>query len=129
MQNNGSGPRARPVRILIADDMASVRQELRVLLQLTGDVQVVGEAANGQEAVALAEELCPDVVVMDLEMPVVDGIAAARTIRQRELAQRIIVLSVHADAEAMQRAREAGADVFVDKAASLETLLSVIVAI
>ncbi len=129
MQNHASSHTPHPVRVLIADDMPHVREELRVLLQLAGDVKVVGEAANGQEAIAMAEQLCPDVVVMDLEMPVVDGITAAHALRQRGLAARIIILSVHADAETVQRARAAGADVFVDKAASPETLLSVIVAI
>lgn len=119
--------RAHPLRVLIADDMPQVRQDLRVLLELSEQVQVVGEAANGQEAIALAEQLCPDVVVMDLEMPVMDGITATRAIKRRGSAGRIIILSVHADLVAVQRAREAGAEVFIDKAACSEVLLSVLV--
>ncbi len=118
---------AHPMRILIADDMPHVRQELRTLLQLTSDVEVIGEAANGQEAIALAAQLRPDVVVMDLEMPVMDGITATREIKLLGLAHRIIILSVYADTASVQRARDAGADVIVDKAAHFETLLSAIV--
>ncbi len=124
-----SNRQAQPIRILIVDDMREVRQEMRTLLQLTGELQVVGEAANGQEAVTLAEQLHPDVIVMDLEMPVMDGITATRLLKQRGLAIRIIILSVHADTETVRRAREAGAEVFVDKAARPETLLSVLAAL
>ncbi len=116
------------IRALIVDDMPHLRQELRTLLQLTDEVQVIGEATNGAEAITQAEQLRPDVIVMDLEMPVMDGITAAREIKAHGWADRIIMLSVHADTDAMQRAREAGVDVFVDKASHFEKLLSVIVA-
>ncbi len=117
-----------PMRVLIVDDLPHVRQELRTLLQLTDEVQVVGEAMNGQQAITQAEKFRPDVIVMDLEMPVMDGITAAREIKAHGWANRIIMLSVHADTDAMQRARDAGVDVFVDKASHFEKLLSVIVA-
>ena len=115
-------------RVLIVDDMAHVRQELRTWLELTGEVQVVGEATNGAEAVAQAEQLRPDVIVMDLEMPVMDGLTATREIKARGWANRVTILSVHADADTVQRARNAGADVFFDKTSRFETLMSVIVA-
>ncbi len=121
-------PHRRLVRVVIADDMPQVRQELRTLLQLTGELEVVGEAANGQEAISQAETLRPDVVVMDLEMPELDGIAATHQIKARGLADRVIILSVHASPEQVQSARSAGADVFVDKAAHFEELMSAIVA-
>ncbi len=115
-------------RVLIVDDMAHVRQELRTWLELTGEVQVVGEATNGAEAIAQAEQLRPDVIVMDLEMPVMDGLTATREIKARGWANRVIILSVHADADTVQRARNAGADIFLDKVSRFETLMSVMVA-
>ena len=117
----------RCVRVLIADDMPQVRQELRGMLQLTGELEVVGEAANGLEAVSQAEALRPDAVVMDLEMPVMDGFEATRQIKERGLAERVVVLSIHADSENLQRARQAGADVVIDKASRFTTLMSAII--
>ncbi|MGO4425733.1 response regulator transcription factor, partial [Streptomyces sp. MCAF7] len=70
------------LRVLIADDHAVVRQGLRMILSLDDDIKVVGETTNGREAVRLARELCPDVVLMDLLMPVMDGISATAEIRQ-----------------------------------------------
>jgi DNA-binding NarL/FixJ family response regulator len=113
----------RPLRVLLVDDMPAVRQELRTLLQLTGEVEVVGEAANGPEAIWQAQALQPDGVIMDLEMPGGDGAEATREIKARHLAGRVIILSVHAAASDEQRARQAGADAFVPKGASLETLM------
>jgi len=117
----------RCVRVLIADDMPQVRQELREALQLTGELEVVGEAANGLEAISQAEALRPDAVVMDLEMPVMDGFEATRQIKERGLAERVVVLSIHADSDNVQRARQAGVDVFIDKASRYKTLMSAIV--
>ena len=114
------------VKILIADDLARVRQDLRTVLQLTEDLEVVGEAANGLEAVQLAEELRPDVVLMDLEMPGLDGFEAARQIKDRHLAQRVVVLTIHGHNEARERAARVGVDAFVEKGAGVETLLATI---
>ena len=116
-----------PLRVLIVDDMPQVRQELRGLLELTGELEIVGEAANGLEAIAQAEALRPDVVVIDLEMPVMDGFEATRQIKERGLAAKVVVLSIHADRDALQRARQAGADVFIDKASRFQGLMSAIV--
>ncbi len=113
-------------RVLIADDVRSVREDLRLLLQLTGQVQVIGEAANGLEAIRLAEQLRPDVVLLDLEMPELDGCAAAREIKARELAARIVMLSIHLSPAEVRRAEQAGADAFVPKGTRLETLLAAI---
>jgi DNA-binding NarL/FixJ family response regulator len=128
IQNFPSTCNHQPIRVLIADDLAYIREELSALLQLTDQVTVVGTAVNGAEAITQAEALRPDVIVMDLEMPEVDGIAATREIKTRGWANRIIMLSVHADIDTVQRARDAGADIFVDKAAHFEKLLSAIVA-
>jgi DNA-binding NarL/FixJ family response regulator len=119
-------PDIRPLRVLLVDDSAQVRQELSHLLELSNLVQIVGEAADGQEAIRLAVELSPDVIVMDLEMPVLDGYAATRQIKARKPAPRVVILSVHARPVAEMRAREAGADSFVVKGASYHILLSAV---
>lgn len=126
-QLSPSAPSRRCVRVLIADDMPQVRQELRGVLELTGEVEIVGEAANGREAISRAEALRPDAVVMDLEMPVMDGFEATRQIKERGLAGHVVVLSVHADSGNLERARQAGADVVIDKASRFTTLMSAIV--
>ena len=113
-------------RVLIVDDMAQVRQDLRLLLELTGMIQVVAEAADGRQAIELAQVLRPDVVVMDLAMPVMDGFTATREIKERGSARRIVVLSVHGEAETLQLALEAGADALIVKGAPLETLVNAI---
>ena len=126
-QVSPSTPNHRLLRVLIVDDMPQVRQELREVLQLTGELEVVGEAANGLEAISQAEALRPDAVVMDLEMPVMDGFEATRQIKERGLVGNVVVLSVHADSGNLERARQAGADVFIDKASRFTTLMSAII--
>lgn len=116
------------LRVLIVDDMAQVRQELRVLLEVAGEMKVVGEAASAQAAVAQAGALRPDVVVMDLELPGVDGCEATRQIKQSGLAKKVVMWSVHASLDDVRRAHEAGADVFIDKGTRYETLMSAILA-
>jgi DNA-binding NarL/FixJ family response regulator len=118
----------RLLRVLIVDDMPQVRQELRVLLQLTGELEVVGEAANAAEAISQAGALHPDVVVMDLEMPGPDGCEATRQIKERRLAEKVIMWSVHASLDDVRRAHQSGVDVFIDKGTRYETLMSAILA-
>ncbi len=102
-------------RVLIVDDRPQVRQDLRTLLPLLWQVEVVGEAGDGAEAVQVAAALHPDVVLLDLEMPGVDGYEAARQIKSRGLAKRIVVLTVHGYPEAREKAWQAGVDDFVEK--------------
>lgn len=102
-------------QVLIVDDMVDVRQDLRTLLDLCVEIEIVGEAANGQEAIQYVEALKPDVVLLDLEMPVLDGYAAARQIKTLCPSSRIIVLTVHGYDEARQKAFEAGVDSFFVK--------------
>jgi len=113
----------RKVRVLIVDDTPDVRCDLRQFLDLTGDLEVIGEAANGLEAIRLTAELSPDVVVMDLEMPVMDGFQATRQIKAQVHAPRIVILSIHAGMEERQRAMEAGADAFFMKGNSYDALV------
>jgi DNA-binding NarL/FixJ family response regulator len=123
-------PSARPdqplVSVLIVDDSFEVLYDLRQLLELSGLVRVIGEAHDGQEALAQAERLSPDVVVMDLEMPGMNGVEATRRIKDRRLARRVVILSVHGGSEVMDLVRAAGADNFVAKGAGYKVLLNAI---
>lgn len=112
------------IQILIVDDRAVVRKELRHLLELTERVTVTGEAADGWEAVRQAAQLNPDIVLMDLEMPGLDGFEAARQIKARRLARTVIVFTVYGDANSRQKALAAGADAFVVKGTDLDELLA-----
>jgi DNA-binding NarL/FixJ family response regulator len=116
----------KTTRILIVDDVPQVRRELRTLLPLLDDIDIVGEAADGQAAIELAVTLQPDVILMDVEMPIMDGLAATRSIKQQYPRCHIIVLSIHSGAAVHAQARSAGADDFVDKGAPLTTLLQAI---
>ena len=97
------------IRVAIADDHAVVRQGLRTFLELQDDMEVVGEAVDGEEAVALVERTTPDVVLLDLVMPRVDGIEATRRIRDVAPATRILVLTSFADDHTVLPAVRAGA--------------------
>lgn len=113
-------------RVLIADDNPQVRQELRTLLPLAGDVEIVGEAADGQEALRLAQALQPEVVLMDLEMPVLDGYEATRQIKASSPSCRVVALTVHGYEAARQKASRSGVDVFLVKGGSVENLIQAI---
>jgi NarL family two-component system response regulator LiaR len=97
------------IRVAIADDHAVVRQGLRTFLELQDGMDVVGEAADGEEAVKLVEDTAPDVVLLDLVMPRVDGLEAIRRIRERAPATRILVLTSFADDNTVLPAVRAGA--------------------
>ncbi|WP_432991371.1 response regulator [Dactylosporangium sp. CA-233914] len=97
------------IRVVIADDQTAVREGLAVMLGLLDDVEVVGEAADGEQAIELAERHRPDVVLMDLRMPRTDGVAATRAIRQRQPETRVVVLTTFADDEHILAALQAGA--------------------
>ena len=103
------------VRILLADDHAIVRDGLRMILNGQRDLEVVGEAATGLEAVREARTLRADVVVMDIAMPSLNGIEAARLIRERAAAPEIVILSMHHTREHVFRALQAGARAFLLK--------------
>lgn len=98
-----------PIRVLIVDDHEIVREGLETLLSEEAGVSVAGQAANGAEALALAAELQPDVILMDLVMPELDGIEATRRIRSAGLASQILVLTSFADDQKVREAIEAGA--------------------
>jgi NarL family two-component system response regulator LiaR len=98
-----------PIRILVVDDHAVVREGLRTFLALQDGFEVVGEAADGEEAVAAAERLGPDVVLMDLVMPRLDGVAALRELRSRVPSARVVILTSFLDDARLLPALRAGA--------------------
>ena len=108
------------VRVLIADDKRSARQGLKALLARIPDIEVVGEAANGQEAVEVTAVHQPDVVLMDAQMPGMDGLEATRRIKSQWPAVKIIILTLHP--QYRQRALAAGADAFLLKGGTAESL-------
>lgn len=103
------------VRILIADDHAVVREGLRMILEAMGDMTVVGEAIDGRDAIEKAETLKPDVIVMDIAMPEMNGIEATRIICERLPTVKIIILSMHHTNEHIFRAIQAGASAYLLK--------------
>lgn len=105
----------RKVRVLLVDDQEPVRRGLKMRLEVEPDLEVVGEAADGREVVEAVLELAPDVVLMDLAMRVVDGIAATAALRAAAPRVAVVMLSLHDDAETRERALEAGAAGFVGK--------------
>ena len=115
-----------PIRLIVVDDHPVVRDGLKGMVASQADLEVIGEAANGEEAVALAEQLHPDVVLMDLRMPVLDGVAATDRIRERLPETRVLVLTTYdADADIL-RAVEAGATGYILKDAPREELFRAI---
>lgn len=114
------------IRVLIADDVAQVRQDLRTLLTLSGGIEVIGEAGNGLEAVHLVGMLHPEAVLMDLEMPVMDGYEATRQIKARYPDSRVVALTLHGCPASREKALQAGVDFFIEKGASLDTLVQAI---
>ena len=112
---------AQPTRVLIADDSAHARDGLRALLATWPEIAVVGEAANGQDAVRLVAEYRPDIVLMDLHMPVLDGVQATQLIKQQWPAVTVVVLTVYAVEQSAALA--AGADAFLLKGGTPERLL------
>jgi pilus assembly protein CpaE len=114
------------IRVLIVDDVAETRENIRRLLQFENDVEVVGVAGTGREAIAVAKDVRPDVVLMDINMPDMDGIAATETIRRTVYFTQIVVLSVQGDPNYMRRAMLAGARDFLTKPPSVDELTSAI---
>lgn len=110
------------IRVLIADDQRAVREGLAMLVGLTDDIQVVGTAANGIEAVDRANELRPDVVLMDLRMPEMEGAEATRTIRTAQPDVHVLVLTTYADDDSLFPALQAGAHGYLTKDASAEEI-------
>jgi DNA-binding NarL/FixJ family response regulator len=114
------------IRLVLVDDQATVRQGLKMRLLLEPDITVVGEAGNGKEALALVQQLCPDVVLMDIEMQDMDGITVTAALCSIVPQSVTVMLSIHSDSVTRARAQTAGAKAFVEKRGSTEELLSAI---
>jgi len=119
-------PEATAVRVLLVDDHAVVRQGLRLFLGLDPLIDVIGEAANGEEALQAAATLHPDVVIMDLMMPVMDGITATRTLKRQHPDTEVIALTSTLEEHKVNGAIEAGAISYMLKDASSDTLADAI---
>jgi NarL family two-component system response regulator LiaR len=109
MKEESSMSDSGPIRVFIADDHAIVRKGVRAMLEVVSDIDMVGEATNGHEAVVQVEKLQPDVILMDLVMPEVDGIEAIRRIKDRQPEARILVLTTFAGEDKIFPAIKAGA--------------------
>lgn len=118
-----NSPSDRPIRVLIVDDHTILREGIRSLLERESDIEVVGEAADGEEAVAKAAELKPDVVLMDIGMPKMNGIEATRKIRLQHPNIKVLILSMHDDEEYVRPIMQAGASGFVLKRSATTDLV------
>ena len=114
------------VRVLIVDDHALLRDGIRALLALYEDIEVVGEAAEGREAIDMVRQLLPDVVLMDIAMPLMDGLEATRRIHKESPRTKVLILTQHDNREYMLSSVKAGADGCVPKRAVASELVSAI---
>jgi DNA-binding NarL/FixJ family response regulator len=114
------------LRILVADDHESVRKGVCVILGSRGDIEVCGEASNGQEAIDKAQELKPDLIILDITMPVLNGIDAAEAIRKILPKVPILFLSMHQSRQIIAEAKRIGVRGYVRKAEAAATLLKAV---
>lgn len=117
------------IRTVIAEDHRLVREGIRVLLEKAGDIEIVGEASNGQEAIWMTRKLGPDVLIMDIMMPIMNGIQAAENIRDLELPVHILLLSMYSDAGLVHQALEYGVNGYVLKSSVSDELIRAVRAV
>ena len=111
------------IRIVIADDHSMIREGLKQLLELDGDIQVVGEAGNGEECLTVIEKVKPDVVLLDINMPVMNGLKMLEVLRNSEnKSQRVLILTIHNEVEYLMKAVEIGVEGYVLKDAESSVL-------
>ncbi len=121
-----SGEGAVSIRLLIADDHTLVRSGLRSMLRREPDIEIVGEARNGREAVELCRSLRPDLVLMDVRMPEMDGLEATRAVKQEHPETGVLMVTMHENRDYMLEATKAGAAGYVLKDASRSELISAV---
>jgi DNA-binding NarL/FixJ family response regulator len=114
------------IRVLLADDYAMVRRGLWMRLALEEDIEVVGEAGSGPEVLCMVQALAPDIVIMNVELPLMDGIEATRQLRILAPQTAVVMLSIHDDPATKDRAQAAGAAAFVEKRGGVALLLDAI---
>jgi DNA-binding NarL/FixJ family response regulator len=119
----------KPITVMLAEDHAIVRQGLCALLNADGHFKMVGEAKTGREAVEMAETLHPDIILMDIAMPVLNGLEATKQILADNPAAKVIILSAHSDEAYIERTSEAGVAGFLEKQTSAEILTKAIRAV
>ena len=114
-------------KVLLVDDVDEVRRDLRTLLSLSDEIEIIGEAANGLDAIRQVESLQPDAILMDLEMPAMEGYEATRRIKSSFPACRVVALTVHDYESARAKAIQSGVDAFLVKGAPVEKIIQSIV--
>lgn len=117
------------IRVLIADDHAMVREGLKQILELDGTIQIVGEAGDGYECLNLIGKLNPDIVLLDINMPNLDGIQALRIMRDDKVSNKVIMLTIHKDIEYLIKALDIGCDGYVLKDSNSATLKKAIMSV
>ena len=119
-------PEQTKIKVLIVDDIAETRENIRRSLQFDQAIEVIGSARDGKEAIALSQELKPDVIIMDINMPDMDGISATEEIRKNLPFAQVVILSVQSDPSYMRRAMLVGARDFLTKPPSIDELIGAI---
>lgn len=117
------------IRVLIADDHAMVREGLKQILELDGTIQIVGEAGDGYECLNLISKLNPDIILLDINMPNLDGIQALRIMRDDKVSNKVIMLTIHKDIEYLIKALDIGCDGYVLKDSNSATLKKAIMSV
>ncbi len=116
----------RKIRIVIADDMEETRKSLKVMLSFADDLEVVGEASDGEEALKLVKELKPDVVLVDINMPNIDGISVSKKLVQENPGIGIVAISIQGDEEYERALKKIGVDAFLVKPFSSSRLIETV---
>jgi DNA-binding NarL/FixJ family response regulator len=114
------------IKILIIDDQMSVREGLKMRLNLEDDLEIIAEASDGESGIRIAQKFLPDVVVMDVKMPKMDGITATKILHLLDPKMRVIILSLHGDELTRKEALAAGAVAFIEKHDGVSALLTAI---
>ena len=118
-----------PIRVILVDDHLVVRAGLKALLAGASDIRTIGEAANGRDALALIDRVAPDVAVLDLDMPIMDGLTTLRSLVAAHSPTRVLILTMHDDAEYLAPLLEAGAAGYLGKSAADQELVDAVHAV